>query len=108
VEGYCEHINEPSGSIKCWEILEWLSDGRLLKKESAPWIWLVGWFSETRYNRFENEGNKTVSFEHLSCAPVFFYSYSVFVLIASGIRRSKRIYNGEASFFAFLTSLQTT
>jgi hypothetical protein len=25
VEGCCEHGNEPSGSIKCWEILEWLT-----------------------------------------------------------------------------------
>jgi hypothetical protein len=31
VEGPCEHGNEPSGSIKCWEILEWLSNWRLLK-----------------------------------------------------------------------------
>jgi hypothetical protein len=23
-EGSCEHSNEPSGSIKCWEILELL------------------------------------------------------------------------------------
>jgi hypothetical protein len=22
VQGFCEHGNEPSGSIKCWEILE--------------------------------------------------------------------------------------
>jgi hypothetical protein len=22
----CEHGNEPSGSIECWEILEWLRD----------------------------------------------------------------------------------
>jgi hypothetical protein len=22
VAGFCEHGNEPSGSIKCWEILE--------------------------------------------------------------------------------------
>jgi hypothetical protein len=22
MEGYCEHGTEPSGSIKCWEILE--------------------------------------------------------------------------------------
>jgi hypothetical protein len=21
-EGYCEHGNEPSGTIKCWEVLE--------------------------------------------------------------------------------------
>jgi hypothetical protein len=28
--------NEPSGSIKCWKILEWEHNGRLLKKGSAP------------------------------------------------------------------------
>jgi hypothetical protein len=39
--GSCEHGNEPSGSIKCWEVLEWLSDWRLLKKDSAPWNYLV-------------------------------------------------------------------
>jgi hypothetical protein len=32
VEGSCEHGNEPLGSIKCWEILEQLSDWKLLKK----------------------------------------------------------------------------
>jgi hypothetical protein len=37
VEGPCEHGNEPSGSIKCWEILECLPNWRLLKKASAPW-----------------------------------------------------------------------
>jgi hypothetical protein len=26
LEGFCEHSNEPSGSIKCWEILDQLSD----------------------------------------------------------------------------------
>jgi hypothetical protein len=25
-DGSFEHSNEPSGSIKCWELLEWLSD----------------------------------------------------------------------------------
>jgi hypothetical protein len=35
-EGSCEHGNEPSGSIQCWEILEWLHDWRLLRKGSAP------------------------------------------------------------------------
>jgi hypothetical protein len=28
---------EPSGSIKCSEILEWLRNWRLLKKGSGPW-----------------------------------------------------------------------
>jgi hypothetical protein len=37
VEGSCEHCNEPSGSIKFWEILEWLCNWRLLKKGSAAW-----------------------------------------------------------------------
>jgi hypothetical protein len=41
VEGFGEHGNETSGSIKCWEILEELSDWRLLKKDSAPWSQLI-------------------------------------------------------------------
>jgi hypothetical protein len=35
VEGSCEHGNEPSGSIKCWEVLEWLHNCQLLKKGSV-------------------------------------------------------------------------
>jgi hypothetical protein len=34
VEGSCEHDNEPSSSIKCCEVLEWLHNWRLLKKGS--------------------------------------------------------------------------
>jgi hypothetical protein len=37
VEGSCEDSNEPSGLIKCWVILQWLSDWQLLKKDSAQW-----------------------------------------------------------------------
>jgi hypothetical protein len=37
MEGSCEHVNEPSGSIKCWEFLEWLRNWQHLKKSSAPW-----------------------------------------------------------------------
>jgi predicted deacylase len=32
VEGSCGHGNELSGSIKCWEVLEWLHNWQLLKK----------------------------------------------------------------------------
>jgi hypothetical protein len=32
----CEDGNEPSGPIKCWEVVEWLHNWRLLKKGSAP------------------------------------------------------------------------
>jgi hypothetical protein len=35
VEGSCEHCNESSGSIKCWEVLEWPHNWRLLKTVSA-------------------------------------------------------------------------
>jgi hypothetical protein len=36
VEGSCECGDETSGSIKCWEILEWQHNWRLLKKGSTP------------------------------------------------------------------------
>jgi hypothetical protein len=36
VEVSCEHGDETSGSINCWEVLEWLHNWRLLKKGSAP------------------------------------------------------------------------
>jgi hypothetical protein len=36
VEGFCESGNEASGSIKCWEFLEYLNDSLLLN-DSAPW-----------------------------------------------------------------------
>jgi len=35
--GTCECVNEPSGSIKCAEFLDYLRVGLLLKKDSAPW-----------------------------------------------------------------------
>jgi hypothetical protein len=36
VEGFCEHINETSGSIKFWEVPEFLSNWWMLKKDSVP------------------------------------------------------------------------
>jgi hypothetical protein len=36
VEGSCKHGDETSGSIKCWEVLEWLHNWQLLRKGSAP------------------------------------------------------------------------
>jgi hypothetical protein len=36
VEGSGEHVDEPSGCIKCWEVLEELHNWQLLKKGSAP------------------------------------------------------------------------
>jgi hypothetical protein len=36
MEGSCEQGNEISGSMKCWEILEYLHNWQLLKKGSVP------------------------------------------------------------------------
>jgi hypothetical protein len=41
--GCCEHGNEHLGSLKGGEIVEYLSDYLLLKKDLAPRFWLVGW-----------------------------------------------------------------
>jgi hypothetical protein len=35
VKGSCEHGNEPSDFLICWEILEWLSSWQFLKHGSA-------------------------------------------------------------------------
>jgi hypothetical protein len=45
--GSCERGNEPSGSIKCWEVPEWLHNWQLLKKGSAPWM--SEWVSESTH-----------------------------------------------------------
>jgi hypothetical protein len=37
VEGSCEHGNETPGSIKLWEVLEWLHNWWLFKECSALW-----------------------------------------------------------------------
>jgi hypothetical protein len=36
VDGSCEHGNELSGFIKCWEVLELLHKWQLLQKDLAP------------------------------------------------------------------------
>jgi hypothetical protein len=64
VESSCEHGVEPSGSIKCWEVLEWLHNWRLLKKGSAPQVntlWrngepFIGEISETKDKERDLEG----------------------------------------------------
>jgi hypothetical protein len=35
--GICECGNEPSGSIKCEEFLDYMRSGQLLKMVSSPW-----------------------------------------------------------------------
>jgi hypothetical protein len=55
VEGSCERGNEPSGSIKRWEVLEWLHIWQLLKKGSAPGVseWLQPLTISHGLNRFK-------------------------------------------------------
>jgi hypothetical protein len=50
----CEHCNDPSGSIKRLEILEYLIDWRLLKKGSAP----RSYISEDVYKKGEHNRAK--------------------------------------------------
>jgi hypothetical protein len=38
LEGSCEHGNEPSGSIKFWEVLQWQYNWQLLRKGSVPLV----------------------------------------------------------------------
>jgi len=40
VAGTCDCGNEPSGSIKCGEFLDWLQSVSFSKR-LAPWSWLV-------------------------------------------------------------------
>jgi hypothetical protein len=37
VAGFCEHGNEPFGSVKGEQLLDWLNDCQLLMKDSLPW-----------------------------------------------------------------------
>jgi hypothetical protein len=41
VEGSYEDLNEPSSSIKYWEILEFLRNWWLLKKDPTAWSYLT-------------------------------------------------------------------
>jgi hypothetical protein len=41
--GPCEGRNKLSGSIKGGKFLDWLGDCKLLKKDSAPWSYLLNW-----------------------------------------------------------------
>jgi hypothetical protein len=36
VEGSCKHGNEPSGSIKCWEVLEYFTELRSSALRPTP------------------------------------------------------------------------
>jgi hypothetical protein len=39
VPSSCEHSNEHPGSINGWELLDQLSDYKMLKNDSSPWSW---------------------------------------------------------------------
>jgi hypothetical protein len=41
VEGSCERGNKPSGSIKCWDVLEWLRNLRFSRRAQLHEVSLV-------------------------------------------------------------------
>jgi hypothetical protein len=43
VAGSCECDNEPSGSIKCGELLDCLRTGYFIREDSVPWSFLVSY-----------------------------------------------------------------
>jgi hypothetical protein len=43
VEGSCEHGGEPSGSIKRWEVLEWLHNGGSSRRAQLHEVSLVSY-----------------------------------------------------------------
>jgi hypothetical protein len=52
-----DHDNQSSGSIKCWEFLEWLHKWQLLKKGSAPWMSdNIIKYKFHRYHRYQRFG----------------------------------------------------
>jgi hypothetical protein len=62
VEGSCEHGNEPSGSIKCWEVLEWLHNWWLLKKGSVPRVMMMT--RNVSLDEFSSEEEKLLYFNN--------------------------------------------
>jgi hypothetical protein len=63
-EGSFERCNEPSGSIKRWEVLEWLHNWQLLKKGSAPWVSDVSeWGNDQISSELIQAGGEILLFE---------------------------------------------
>jgi hypothetical protein len=56
VEGPCEHGNEPSGSIKCWELLNGYATGGFSRRTQLHGVSLVSCFVvilNSTYNRYD-------------------------------------------------------
>ena len=51
VADVCESGNEPSGSVKCREFLDYLQSSQLLKKDCAPWSKEVSKFADVTWTR---------------------------------------------------------
>jgi len=64
----CECGNEPSGSVKCGEFLDWLQTSKVLKKYSAPW---------------SNEEVATAFCEWLPIQGLYFYLAFIFQVVPS-------------------------
>jgi hypothetical protein len=81
VEGCCDHGNEPSGSVECWEVVEWLHRSRLLKEEGLGSMEFVF----TRLSHFLQDANVkgadvSKPFGNACCYACSVYSCSLAVL----------------------------
>jgi hypothetical protein len=56
VADFCQCGNEPAGSIKSRELLDWLSDYQRFEEDSAPWRWLVHLLGTENRKRTRREG----------------------------------------------------
>jgi hypothetical protein len=65
--GFCEHGNEPSGSIKCGKFLDHMSVCYLLKKDCATWNMLFSFtVRSTDYERVSWRPRQVWSIAYLS------------------------------------------
>jgi hypothetical protein len=58
VQGSSEHSYEPSGSIKCWEVLEYLHNWQFLKRCSASWQLVCLFIESLKYLLSKMQGLK--------------------------------------------------
>jgi hypothetical protein len=61
VEVSCEHSNEFSDSIKCWELLECQHNWHLLKKCSAPCVSELFFFISSNKKSFSLDSDSLYS-----------------------------------------------
>ena len=77
----CKSGNEPSGSIKCREFLDWLRTGQVLKKDSVQWTLGLHLFTHfvTAYPHFIKQRDIRLLYR-FHCVRSFYITGAVFPL----------------------------